>query len=319
MFRRLYILLGLFGSASAYSQTNHILNYSFEQFDSCTNMYGNIGVVDYWNTANIGSPDFYTPCNTGGASSPLNQAGFQYPQHLSSYVGIGFANDIYPTREAIIGTFDSLLIAGKTYCLTIHLNLADSSEYTVTTLGAHFSNDTLIATDFAGNNLALSPQITLDISGFADTSNWQLFEGSFVATGNEQYIVISNFEVNPIWTKVNNDINHPFEIAYYYIDSVSLVECPPVISVIPVIIPNVFTPNEDGINDTFSIQNLPPNSVLKIYNRWGFVVHESTDYHNDWNGTTAGGQKVSDGTYFIYLQTPDGTRYSGTLNVFDSH
>ncbi len=59
-------------------------------------------------------------------------------------------------------------------------------------------------------------------------------------------------------------------------------------------IPNVFTPNEDGVNDTFRIQ-LPSGSALKefnVYNRWGNLVH-STEPHGQtvllWDGRTTGG------------------------------
>ena len=54
----------------------------------------------------------------------------------------------------------------------------------------------------------------------------------------------------------------------------------------PVTIPNVLTPNGDNINDTFKIKNLNTwtANYIVIYNRWGKIVYEQTDYKNDWNG-----------------------------------
>lgn len=67
-------------------------------------------------------------------------------------------------------------------------------------------------------------------------------------------------------------------------------------------IPNVFTPNGDGKNDTFEIIGLPlyTTNEISIVNRWGSPVYEKKGYQNDW---TANG--LSDGTYFYILKIRD--------------
>jgi gliding motility-associated-like protein len=59
------------------------------------------------------------------------------------------------------------------------------------------------------------------------------------------------------------------------------------------IIPNVFTPNGDGYNDTFFIPNLAvlyPDNVLVMYSRWGQKIYEQQFYKGEWAAsTTAGG------------------------------
>lgn len=64
-------------------------------------------------------------------------------------------------------------------------------------------------------------------------------------------------------------------------------------------IPNVFTPNGDGKNDTFEIIGLPlySENEITIVNRWQSPVYEKKRYQNDW---TANG--LSDGTYFYILK-----------------
>jgi len=64
-------------------------------------------------------------------------------------------------------------------------------------------------------------------------------------------------------------------------------------------IPNVFTPNGDGFNDTFIIQDLNnyPENDLVIFNRWGNSVFREKNYHNEWAGTG-----LSEGTYFYVLK-----------------
>jgi len=90
-------------------------------------------------------------------------------------------------------------------------------------------------------------------------------------------------------------------------------------------IPNVFTPNEDGRNDTFKI-NLPVGSILKefnVYNRWGNVVH-STEPHGQtvllWDGRTTAGEACSAGVYYYVLQYQDADgglqKHNGFISLF---
>ncbi len=68
---------------------------------------------------------------------------------------------------------------------------------------------------------------------------------------------------------------------------------------------NVFTPNGDGINDFFYIENLEyfPNSKLEVFNRWGKLVYNSNNYQNDWDG---GNQKTGTYYYLFYPNDPSG-------------
>jgi gliding motility-associated-like protein len=68
-------------------------------------------------------------------------------------------------------------------------------------------------------------------------------------------------------------------------------------------VPNIFTPNGDGKNDTFIIHSLPEGSRLKVYDRWGIQAYYSSNYDNSWDG---GDQP--DGTYFYELNTSIGTQ-----------
>jgi gliding motility-associated-like protein len=72
-------------------------------------------------------------------------------------------------------------------------------------------------------------------------------------------------------------------------------------------IPNVLTPNNDGYNDTWRIENIqlfPSNRVL-IVNRWGDVVYQSDFYNNDWDGSFGGGLLPA-GTYYYILDLGQG-------------
>mgnify|MGYP002630830723 CR=1 FL=1 len=69
---------------------------------------------------------------------------------------------------------------------------------------------------------------------------------------------------------------------------------------------NLITPNGDGINDTWKIDNILPytESTVTIINRYGQVVYERTGYDNSWDGSD-GDQTVSDGTYYYVVQFKD--------------
>ncbi|WP_310101774.1 gliding motility-associated C-terminal domain-containing protein, partial [Algoriphagus sp. 4150] len=79
-------------------------------------------------------------------------------------------------------------------------------------------------------------------------------------------------------------------------------------------IPNVFTPNGDGINDTWVIRGLQeffPQNELLVVNRWGVEVYRSTNYQNDWNGDNLNG-----GTYFYQFQLIDSQGVSHTMTGY---
>jgi gliding motility-associated-like protein len=87
------------------------------------------------------------------------------------------------------------------------------------------------------------------------------------------------------------------------------------IEIIPVKIPNGFSPNGDGHNDVFEIQGGDYfNQVsLQVFNRWGNKVFESGDYKNDWDGTsknamTLGSNNLPTGTYFYVVDFHNGKK-----------
>jgi len=68
-------------------------------------------------------------------------------------------------------------------------------------------------------------------------------------------------------------------------------------------IPNVFTPNDDGKNDYFTIEynQKPENFMLTILNRWGKKVFETQNIDEKWNGEL-NGRKINEGIYYFEIQ-----------------
>jgi gliding motility-associated-like protein len=81
------------------------------------------------------------------------------------------------------------------------------------------------------------------------------------------------------------------------------------------IIPNVFSPNGDGANDTWEIAGLRDitNCTVEIFNRYGQQVYGSHGYSNPWDGTWKGKQ-VPVGTFYYVIKTVT-RNYNGWVAV----
>jgi gliding motility-associated-like protein len=77
-------------------------------------------------------------------------------------------------------------------------------------------------------------------------------------------------------------------------------------------IPNIITPNGDGLNDIFEIVNLDlsKSNRLVVFDRWGKLVYSSNKYQNDWNA-----EKLDDGVYYFTLQIEGNKELKGSLTV----
>jgi len=79
-------------------------------------------------------------------------------------------------------------------------------------------------------------------------------------------------------------------------------------------IPNVFTPNGDGINDLFTIRGLLPFSTLMIYDRSGRELYTSQNYQGDWDGRDQDGNLLPEDNYWYVLEIPgQSKRFKGSV------
>ena len=65
-------------------------------------------------------------------------------------------------------------------------------------------------------------------------------------------------------------------------------------------IPEGFSPNNDGYNDTFKLKGYDVKTI-KVYNRYGNLVYSSTNYNDNWEGQSNEGDKLPVGTYFYHI------------------
>lgn len=82
----------------------------------------------------------------------------------------------------------------------------------------------------------------------------------------------------------------------------------------PCEIPNVITPNNDTLNDSFDLTGYDVAKLI-IYNRWGRKVYEKANYLNEWHGQNNHGNDLPDGTYFYIVDTTSGESKTGWVYV----
>lgn len=86
-------------------------------------------------------------------------------------------------------------------------------------------------------------------------------------------------------------------------DTVS--RCIRVVGESEIVIPNVFTPNNDGVNDVFKIRSSGLRALsCAIFDRWGLKMYEWNTPEGFWDGRTGSGT-APDGTYFYILHYTD--------------
>ncbi len=226
----LYLTVMVAYNAISFAQVNLVSNPSFEIITSCPNYYGQIDTALGWSTLKEGgggSPDLFHVCCTNpycGVPQNSGNSCFQYPQSGNAYCGILVAAcfQVDYHREYIQSKLIRSLMPGHIYCVSFYTNLTDGSNAYIKPLGAYFDDGSVSAPSFFGLAIAI-PQVYNNIQQIDDTINWIKIEGSFVATGNEEYITLGNF-----FTDVACDIGFfgspSFWYSLYNIDDVSVID-----------------------------------------------------------------------------------------------
>ena len=306
-----YIFLFFIGfCCETKSQTNLVYNGDFEIYDTCPPMQsGNSTTMNYlkyctgWNMPTEGSSDYFNACSTNNLSGvPKNYGGFQYPYNGNGYVGLYALIDFEPCqyREYIQTKLITPLIAGKKYDIEYFVSNS-FLQAAVNSISALFTvNKINSPTDCF---IKANPQVKYTGGFLTDTLSWTKISGSFYADGGEEYLTIGFFEdtlyhqgVLPL---IPDSVSLGGYTIYYFIDGIILTE-----SICSVNTPNIFTPNNDVVNDLLKFENC---NVLKttVYNRWGNKVFETSIINNFWDGRTTSGEECVDGNYYYIIETKE--------------
>ncbi len=123
-------------------------------------------------------------------------------------------------------------------------------------------------------------------------------------------------------TTSSNPVASPSETTTYFLTATTASGCEETdevtVTVIePIAVPNTFTPNGDGYNDTWVILriNLYPSAKVSVYDRWGQRVLNEVGYQNDWDGTFLG-KALPPATYYYIIELNTDASDDGVYNGF---
>jgi hypothetical protein len=246
---RLLTALLLCMCSSAFAQVNYVLNPSLEDHTFCPTTYDEIKAANYWTGIDSNAipnrtcaPEYLNACTPDSlffqVAVPNNPSFWQYPRtgNGMAQVQMFYDESITPAphnyfRDFLQGRLYKKLVANKSYCVSFHVCLEELSQYAIKDIGAYLDNGAIDTVPACGppRNL-FTPQIANTGGIISDTANWTKIEGSFIATGNEQFITIGNFRTKDSTTYVllplhrHNHTANRFSYTWYLVDDVSVIE-----------------------------------------------------------------------------------------------
>lgn len=274
------------------AQQNLVPNGSFEEYWQCPQGNdlndGQFERCNYWWKPTMGTSDYFNRCNSGVVSVPTNFWGYQEPYDGDGYVGMSLISwminsEIYVGNEYIQTKLYSPLKPCVEYHFEMQINFANYSRFAFSRIGALFTQNAVQTNTW--DALIFQPQVINNQGYLSDTINWVKISGNFTANGDEKYLTIGYFFDNVKNDTLNFQAPIGFDdegYGYYLIDAVSLIEIGTVENC-DYAIPNVFTPNNDEINDVWEFSSQGEGELF-ILNRWGEVVYHSIGEKFSWDG-----------------------------------
>lgn len=205
---------------------NLVPNAGFEQYYECPTRREDLAKAVAWRVAE-NSPDFYHLCGTGTAAVPKNELGTQNPHAGNGYGGIwAMLQERENYREFVKTRLKKPLEAGREYCLSIWVSLAEDSDHALDELQLRITQPDDNSNCQVG--VDTTELVTLRNGRLLDDrTGWVFLHGTFKAKGGEQSIMIGNFRGNddPHMRKLGVLARKGFQFSnccYYYIDDVGL-------------------------------------------------------------------------------------------------
>lgn len=313
----------------AKTQTNLVYNGDFELYSSCPTQVTSPGDPQIkkclgWSAPTYATSDYFNFCAPLYVGIPANFFGTQWPKSGSAYCGFHPYSDVTFTLqhwwEYLQDSLITSLQIGHKYEASFYISWGENqSGLCCKNIGAYISVNRPIDLNLKGP-FNLPAQIK-DTVCRQDSLNWMLISGSFIAQGNERYITIGHFadSTTTDTSLVKLSDGQYFSQIYYYIDDVKIIDITnsdttKLNNDCMEIIPNIFTPNNDSVNDVLRFKTCDKTLKTTIYNRWGNIVFVTDKINYYWDGRTTSGEPCTDGNYFYMIETEEKT-YKGFVQL----
>ena len=252
-----------------------------------------------------------------------------YSVHDLDYIDIGCDSITWESVNNIIETYDS------TFYTTVSRNNGDNYYYLTVYKDGCYDTDSIKANNFDFADVKVSAyKIDPDLGGFNGNEPLvsifvgnsalvkidQEVEGAEYTWSEQLYTTVQDltqtgsFVLNESKTRA---IVTPIDSTFYKVlaktpafelSETEMHYCYSKDSVLVRVLgefnpPNAFSPNGDGFNDTWKMEGFKLfNTVsVKIFNRWGQLVFESSDPNAEWDGTNKKGKDLPVGTYYYII------------------
>ena len=232
------------------AQVNYVRNPPLEDYVKCPNNTDEINLATNWFsidsfyywpadsgysisnlTGRICTPEYCNVCTRYPWLSglPYGPDFYQYPRtgnglaEVQMFFDGNFVPPLNYYRDYLQGRLYKPLTAGKSYCVTFYVNLAEQSGYAIDHIGAYLDDGKIDTTGTCSlPQTQYTPQV-VTTSIVYDTANWIKVEGSFTANGSERFITIGNFADKAHTNYVQLS---PFNSNYtwYLVDDVSVIQ-----------------------------------------------------------------------------------------------
>jgi hypothetical protein len=231
-----WVILVLLSTTFARAQQNLVPNPSFEELTSCPTGSAQIHRAVPW-INDVGGCEVYNECveptfippnhYQHRQDVPENSVGYQSAHSGEGYAGIFTYGGQFETngREYLqVPLLEPLQSGG--YLVSFWASLADKYQYSVTSLGAYFS-DTLVTRTSFNSVLDFEPSVeNIPTQNLSNKDIWYLVRDTFMSRyGGEEYLLIGNFRIteesNLFW--VDSGAGNNWDRSYYYIDDVSVI------------------------------------------------------------------------------------------------
>ena len=284
---------------------NLVPNPSFEDYTDCPYSDNQVHFAEPWTNPGALTPDFFHTCSNNFTSSivgvPDNFVGYQMSKTGDGYAGIYcFDNEEQGSEYIQVELIDTLK-TDQLYEVKFYAVLSKGSKYAINSLSLYFSEEEVSSMDISFPYF--NPQITAN-NFITSKDEWVEVKGCYRAKGDEKFIIIGNFNHNSDteYEEVVDGQSMFSKFSYYYIDDVSIEAIDDSLACLlnyELVVPNVFTPNNDGVNDYFYLKykNIEELEFV-ILNRWGNVVFEGKN-DDKWDGSNLNGSQLSAGVYFV--------------------